>query len=118
MITLDQWRNTPDNALKLQELLASGPLALAIDLVKDRGLPRQSDSVGHSATDHLMLAAASHDRQAGWHDCIRFLISLSLPPKAQAKSEVLEQYSEEYVRKVMAERGRPIDGTVTTKKRK
>lgn len=119
-MTLENWRRDPNNAIALQKMIASGPLADAIRLLKDRGLPRLSDSQGQTATDHLVLAAASHDRQAGWHDCIRYLFSLASPVKEAVKHDLPQQYDDDYVRKIMAEQGRvlPAPDKVTKKPRK
>lgn len=101
-------------------MLANGPLSDAVSLLKDRGLPRQSDSTGQTAAEHLILAAASHDRQAGWHDCIRYLITLASPVKEAVRHDLPQQYDDDYVRKVMAEKGRilPSPDQVTKKPRK
>ena len=107
-MTLEQWRDNPLNAQALEKVLKSEPMTTVIQLLKDRAMPSALDVKAPTASDRMILAAAEHDVQAGWHDCIRFLLGLAMPKHVATQQELPPQYSEEYVRKVMAERGKPI----------
>lgn len=107
-MTLDQWRENPLNAQALQKVLNSEPMATVIPLLKDRAMPSASDVKASSASDRMMLAAAEHDVQAGWHDCIRFLLGLAMPKQIAVQQELPQQYDDEYVRKIRKQMGRPL----------
>lgn len=107
-MTLEKWRENPLNAQALEKVLLAEPMATVIQLLKDRAMPSAMDVKAPSAADRMILAAAEHDVQAGWHDCIRFLLSMAMPQKLVTQHELPQQYDEEYVRKVMKERGKPI----------
>lgn len=107
-MTLERWRENPLNAQALEKVLKSEPMATVIQLLKDRAMPSSLDVKAPSAADRMILAAAEHDVQAGWHDCIRFLLSMAMPQKIATQNELPQQYDEEYVRKVRKQLGRPL----------
>lgn len=117
-MTLEDWRKDPEQGIALGKLLASGPLAQAITLAKDRANPSGTDIAASNGADHVAFAAIRHSTQAGWHDCLRFIISLSLPVKEGVRLKSLEQWNDEYVRSEMAKLGKNLPEPETKPKTK
>jgi hypothetical protein len=107
-MTLDQWYYQNARPKELQKLLQDPTLKEAIAFVQERGLPRSLDLSKVTGQDRLVAAAAMAERAAGWHDCIRMLLSLAEPREVGTKNETLEQYAEPYVRKMMKDMGTPL----------
>lgn len=107
-MTLENWYTNNSRPLALQEAIKNPIIAETLEFLKERGLPKASDMNGVAGPDRVSMLAELQARYAGWHDCIRMFLSLASPRNQSQLPEVLEQYSEEYVRKIMRENGTPL----------
>lgn len=105
---IEQWYLNNSRPLALQALLKNETLQEVMAFLKERALPRASDLFGVTGPDRITLMAELQARYAGWHDCLRMLESLASPQNEAQSIEVLQQYSDDYVKKLMKQLGTPI----------
>lgn len=106
MTRIERFISSEKKRLELDAMLKGNTLGEAVEILKDMHRPSRSNVRATDAT-RVVLAAETHDYQAGWHDCIRAMSALTIPKKDHTEKS-LEPFDDEWVKKLMEKRGTPL----------
>lgn len=106
MTKLERFLSNEQKRLELDAMLNGKTLGPAVDILKDMHRPSRGDVQVNDAS-RVVMAAETHDYQAGWHDCIRALFSLTIEKKKQT-IQTVQPFDDEWVKQLMAKRGTPL----------
>ncbi len=106
MTPLEDFISNSDARVALRKVLEGTTMSKAMALLAEMHRPAGED-VYSAGPEHLVRAAAIHDYEAGWHDCLRAFKNLTIA-KSHQTMKSLVPFDDEYVKKAMTAMGKPL----------